>query len=38
MIIIAALVGLVLVWMVRALPAAITNHYKGNVQVLAAPF
>lgn len=38
MIILVALVGLVLTWTVTRFPAAITSHYKGNVQVLASPF
>lgn len=38
MIIVAGLVILALAWMVTKMPEAITNHYVGNVQVLASPF
>ncbi|MCO5168571.1 MAG: hypothetical protein M9894_19705 [Planctomycetes bacterium] len=37
-IILVALVALALTWMVTRLPRAITNHYNGNVEVLASPF
>lgn len=32
-----ALVGLALVWVVSALSAAITHHYKGHQEVMASP-
>jgi hypothetical protein len=36
-IILVALVGLSLAWLTWALPTALSNHYRNNRDVLAAP-
>jgi hypothetical protein len=38
MIILIALVGLVLCWVVVAFPRAITSFYRQQVQIIASPF
>jgi Tfp pilus assembly protein FimT len=38
LIILVAIVALSLAWIVTALPAAISSHYKENAKFLAGPF